>query len=212
MELAFDAKMITYQRRNSLRIHAVRIPIKAITKYGQFDVWSANEIRFNDNNDRPEIYAGVWMPVTDECIALWAAEEKLCWKMPSGRILKPYEPLDGGELPEPREVTAEEVMQFLLKADCVATHQDYGDLRITRHGLDVSMHFVRSRTDFWLEYQTYLDQGMNADTALLRILTNWVRLAMVNHDDAALDQVRPKKRAAKLDSDVRPPLPIESRL
>lgn len=85
---AFDAKTITQSVQGALVSRAV-VEYRIITTAGPITIRRAGDLRWNEDESRPEVYvAGAWVPVPDIGIVTMAAEEHLHWRRPDGTVLR----------------------------------------------------------------------------------------------------------------------------
>lgn len=84
----FTTEQITQTRIGSLRSRALG-EVRAVTASGLVYVRQHEQIRYNADSGRPEVFAGVvWLPLTDDGIGYWAEEEGLQWD----GVLRPAAP------------------------------------------------------------------------------------------------------------------------
>ena len=91
-EQAFPTETIVLTHAAALRARAI-VETRAITTWGIVYIKDANAIRYNPETGTGEVFvAGMWIQLVPYGVASWAAQERLNWLMPDGRILRPDEP------------------------------------------------------------------------------------------------------------------------
>ena len=103
-EQAFDAKAIMQAVLGALVSRAV-VEYRIITTAGPITIRRAGDLRWNEDEGRPEVYvADAWVLVPDTGIITMAAEEHLHWRRPDGTVLRWDAEADPYTEPEPEHV------------------------------------------------------------------------------------------------------------